>query len=590
MDDEDIIPDLKEEWLNPSELKERIQRQRLERESNAMDLGEQIRPPPAPNFTPRPNLQDNSLSPTSEPTATPMGDEPTQMAPPPPAPDPVTAPEVGSPSNGPRRSGRARRSPVWYCFDSQHGYPAVSAYVSLLLRNIKPYPSTHYNLRYLLALIVDPDTGLYEGMHPTALTMYPNILKATTPDPDTPTLTEALSSPHREEFLVAMRKEIQQLENHKTWRIMDRSKLPKGINVLPSTWAFKIKRFPDGRLRKFKARFCVRGDRQIEGIDYFEKYAPVVSWSTVRLVMSIALQRGWNTKQIDFENAFVQADLKEDVYIRCPPMFEPEGAMNGGEYVMKLDKSLYGLVQAPLAWYEHLQAGLTKLGFVPSEIDPGLYIGNGMVILSYVDDCLFFGPDLNKINQVIKQLKDLKYQLTEEEDVYAFLGVQVNQKGSTFKLSQSGLIKKVLKHTGMTDCNAKDTPCNQMPLGTDANGKPRQEEWNYASAVGMLMYLCSNAHPEIQYAVHQCARFTHFPKASHEEAVKRIRRYLKGVGDRRLTFGKSDSLDLNLYVDADFAGLWNYENDQDPVCVKSRTGYVITLGNSPVSWVSKLLS
>ena len=122
-----------------------------------------------------------------------------------------------------------------------------------------------------------------------------------------------------------------------------------------------------------------------------------------------------------------------------------------------------------------------------------------------------------------------------------------------------------------------------MPLGTDANGKPRQEAWNYASAVGMLMYLCSNAHPEIQYAVHQCARFTHCPKASHEEAVKRICRYLKGVGDKGLTFGKSDSLDLNLYVDADFAGLWNYENDQDPVCVKSRTGYVITLGNSPVS-------
>ena len=171
-----------------------------------------------------------------------------------------------------------------------------------------------------MALIVDPDTGLYEGMHPTALTMYPSILKAAaSPDPDTPNLTEALSSAHREEFLEAMKKEIQQLEAHGTWQVVSKSTLPTNANVLPSTWAFKIKRYPDGRLRKFKARFCVRGDKQIEGVDYFEKYAPVVSWSTVRLIMSIALQRGWHTQHIDFENAFFQANLKEDVYIRCPP-------------------------------------------------------------------------------------------------------------------------------------------------------------------------------------------------------------------------------------------------------------------------------
>ena len=105
----------------------------------------------------------------------------------------------------------------------------------------------------------------------------------------------------------------------------------------------------------------------------------------------------------------------------------------------------------------------------------------------------------------------------------------------------------------------------------------------------MLMYLSSDAHPEIQFAVHQCARFTHCPRTSHEEVTKHIFRCLQGVKGRGLTFKPSNSnLYLDLYLDADFAGLWSHEDDQDPMRVKSRTGYVITLGGCPISWSSKL--
>ena len=100
---------------------------------------------------------------------------------------------------------------------------------------------------------------------------------------------------------------------------MKRSSLPEGANLLPSTWAFKEKRYPDGRLRKFKACFCVRGDKQIEGVDYEDKYAPVVSWTTVRMLMRVALKEGWKSRQVDFGNAFVQAAVKGDVYISLPP-------------------------------------------------------------------------------------------------------------------------------------------------------------------------------------------------------------------------------------------------------------------------------
>ncbi len=122
------------------------------------------------------------------------------------------------------------------------------------------------------------------------------------------------------------------------------------------------------------------------------------------------------------------------------------------------------------------------------------------------------------------------------------------------------------------------------------------EEWSCPSVVGMLMHLCANAHPEIQFAVHQCARFTHCHRQSHAEAVKKIVGHLKGALSEDTKHGKKPGLThtkkqdfrLDCCVDADFAGLWNHERHGDPVCVKSRTGHVMMLSGCPVHWVSKL--
>jgi hypothetical protein len=104
----------------------------------------------------------------------------------------------------------------------------------------------------------------------------------------------------------------------------------------------------------------------------------------------------------------------------------------------------------------------------------------------------------------------------------------------------------------------------------------------------MLMYLASNTRPDIAFAVHQCARFTHCPRRSHEQALKRIARYLKGTRERGIVVRPSQDLSLDLFADADFAGLWNVEPPDEPISVKSRTGYIVTLGGTPVVWSSKL--
>ena len=108
-----------------------------------------------------------------------------------------------------------------------------------------------------------------------------------------------------------MDSELETLERIKAWSIVVRT---LDMNVLDSVWAYKIKRFPDGSLQKLKARFCVKGFQQIEGIDYFETYSPVVSWLTVCLVFTIALLLKLQSIQVDYTAAFPQAPLTDNVF------------------------------------------------------------------------------------------------------------------------------------------------------------------------------------------------------------------------------------------------------------------------------------
>ena len=155
---------------------------------------------------------------------------------------------------------------------------------------------------------------------------------------------------------------------------------------------------------------------------------------------------------------------------------------------------------------------------------------------------------------MLESLRD-EFEITVEGDVMAFLGIQFKHlSGGEIEMQQIGLIEIVLKETGLQDCNPDKTPASQKPLGTDKNGPEFAEQWSYSSVVGMLLYLAANSCPEIAYAVHQCARFTHNPKASHRAAVKQICRYIQGTKMNGLILKPSKQLTVDCFVDADFAG------------------------------------
>jgi len=121
----------------------------------------------------------------------------------------------------------------------------------------------------------------------------------------------------------------------------------------------------------------------------------------------------------------------------------------------------------------------------------------------------------------------------------------------------------------LEESNGCHTPASTDPLHADVDGPPFKEDWKYDSIIGMMMYLANNTRPEIAYAVHQAARFTHNPRQSHAVGVKRIARYLKLTKHEGMLFCPQSPLRVDCYVDADFAGSFSVANKQDPVSVKS---------------------
>ena len=326
--------------------------------------------------------------------------------------------------------------------------------------------------------------------------------------PDLPTYKQAMHGPYDQEFLDAIALEIDQLWKHGTWRQVKIGSLPEGTQVMPTTWVFIIKQFPNQAISKFKPRFFIRGDRQEE---VYEAFAPVVGWSTIRSVLAFALQNELKTKQADFCYEFVQATMPEDekVFIAPPREFFPNKNV-----VFQLIKSQYGLRSAPFHWLHKIKESLGKHGFVPSKVDQCLFLHptNGMILLLYCDDIIVVHKDMDKIDELLTGLRK-EYALTEEQvessegrNVYSYLGIEVEMEknGTNVKeiiLKQQGLIKKILKETNMQECNTKDTSANEKVLGSNQAGDPFKERWDYASVVGMLMYLV-NTRPDIQFAVH----------------------------------------------------------------------------------------
>ena len=406
-------------------------------------------------------------------------------------------------------------------------------------------------------------------------------------DPDTLSYDEAMNDTEFQvEWMAAAAKEIKQLEAKGCWVECQKSKAhEKGERIIPSTWVFRIKRSPDGNIIKRKGRICVRGD--LMTVDA-ESYAPVVSWSTIRFFLCLSMKLSWSTVSVDWANAFIQATLKEPMYMNTPRGFINKFGSYG---CLRVTQSIYGSKFAPRNWYMHLRESLLKLGMQESPFDKCLLYRKNLMMVLYVDDAGLAAPNTSIIDDFVAELKALGFDLDIEGNFNSYLGIGIEElENGERNMTQKGLIKKVIKTTKMEKCNPNWTPATQCALGSDPDGEPYdQVQFNYASVVGMLLYLSNNTRPDITFAVSQVARFTANPKKSHAQAIKTIVRYLAKTFDKGILVTPDDTFNLKCWVDADFAGLYSREPSQNPNAARSRYGYVITFGGVPLIWKSQLI-
>mgnify|MGYP002043585278 CR=1 FL=1 len=218
----------------------------------------------------------------------------------------------------------------------------------------------------------DEEWSTIEEMHPLTF-----ITKARSEDQ--PRWHEAMNGPFRDKWWESCVTEITTLERREVWDVVP---LEDWMHVIPSTFAFLIKRNPDLVIKKFKARFCARGDKQIEGVDCFETFAPVVNWHTIRMFMVMSIILPLVTVQVDCTAAFVTAPIdkppnydqmndeekaRTGVFVRMPQGFAKPGM------VLKLKKSLYGLKNSPQNFWLYLKSKLLEIGFVQSSNDACLF-------------------------------------------------------------------------------------------------------------------------------------------------------------------------------------------------------------------------
>ena len=409
---------------------------------------------------------------------------------------------------------------------------------------------------------------------------------------------QAIQSTDRENWLQSIKREIESLFQNNTFTIMRR---PANVPVIGLKWVFRIKENKDGTIERYKSRCCALGNLQDYYYDLLDTFAPVVRYSTVRMLLAVAASKDLILHHMDVDTAFLYGVMPESepTYVTVPEDYPIPNHLKHvprDQLVAKCNKAIYGLKQAPRLWNKNLDATMRKLNFTQSDADPCLYsrISNGqsLYVTIFVDDLLIAGSNMNVINSFKQELKS-KYRMKDLGELNYFLGMEVSRDkvNGTIKLSQHKYTTDVLRRFGFLEAATSSLPMSpglklfnptlQAHNVTDANASTIKK-YPYREVIGSLMYLQISTRPDLAYSVCYLSRFLNSYDTSHIAAANQILRYLKATQHLGIVYSRNASLNLYGYSDSDWASDVNNR--------RSTTGYVFFMAGGAISWKSSLQS
>eukprot|EP00043_Microstomoeca_roanoka_P020223 m.241544 g.241544 ORF g.241544 m.241544 type:complete len:1314 (-) comp17131_c4_seq62:277-4218(-) len=338
------------------------------------------------------------------------------------------------------------------------------------------------------------------------------------------------------------------------------------------------KQKPDGTK---KARLVARGDTVwTDKQDNYNHYSPTASRTTVLALLATSLDS--YLTQLDVKTAFLHAQLTMRRYVRVP------AEMGGGVYPLR--KALYGLRESPRAWYDHIAGVLTTMGWKRAQSDGCLFLKEGCKLLVYVDDMLLITPTKGQAQYIVRQLE--KHVQIKEVHNKNFIGMEYEMKEGNMTVKCDAYVNRIASqlhlpphrcHTplystykgvgGKEDSDGKEKKKEEEEAEETGNTQQKEEE---RKLLGILTYLASTCRPDLAYAASILASDNN--NNNKEEKMSNLKRALQYAHTQKysLTTTTKDNM-IRAYADA------SYANDKDR---KSRTGYLVTINNMPVSWQS----
>ncbi|GKA69062.1 retrovirus-related pol polyprotein from transposon TNT 1-94 [Tanacetum coccineum] len=293
-------------------------------------------------------------------------------------------------------------------------------------------------------------------------------------------------------WIDAMQEEIHEFERLEVWELVP---CPDKVFLIKLKWIYKVKTDESGGVLKNKARLVAQGFRQEEGIDFEESFAPVARIEAIRIFVANAAHKNMTIYQMDVKTAFLNGELKEEVYVSQPEGFVDQ---DNPSHVYKLKKALY--------------------------VDPTLFTRHArndiLLVQIYVDDIIFASTNTAMCNEFANQMTN-KFKMSMMGQMSFFLGLQISQSPRGIFINQSKYASEIVKKYGLHSTDSVDTPMiENKKLDEDLQGK-QVDATLYRGMIGSLMYLTASR-PDLNYVVCLCARYQAKPTEKHLQAVKRI--------------------------------------------------------------------